>query len=498
MSKKMLINVLEPEEIRIAVLDDGRLEELYIERASQTPLVGNIYKARVINVEKSLNAAFVDFGGVRNGFLHFTDVAPQYHQKEKGTKKEKGELTRGQEVMVQVSREEMGKKAPRVTTYVSIPGRYLVLMPEVKHTGVSKKISDEQERQRLKKLLEEVTKGEKGAADKGVIVRTAGEGRGKRDLQRDLKYLLRLWRSVYNKFKNSKAPTALYQESDLVKRAVRDVFSTDIRQLMIDSEEEYKKVIEFMKIAMPRHIRAVKLYSDPEPLFHKFKLEEEIQKIYLREVKLPSGGSIVIDQTEAMVTIDVNSGKNVRETNIEETAYKTNIEAAKEAVRQIRLRDLGGMVLIDFIDMEEEDRRRKVEHALWNELRRDRARVKMLRMSKFGIVELTRQRMRESLHHAHHDRCPYCHGTGRIMTPESVSLAAFRSLRAHLQDKQVASVQVSLSPKVADYLQNEKRKALAQIEEESKVAIDIFAVPDISTETIEIAAYDKNGKKIKT
>ena len=492
--RKMLINVTEPEEIRIAVLEDGKLEELYVERASQEQLVGNIYKAKVVNVEQSLEAAFVDFGGARNGFLHATDVAPSYQGDKKGRAPLQTVLHRGQDLMVQVTREGIGKKAPRVTTYVSVPGRYLVLMPEIKRQGVSKKIQDEEERQKLKDMLQSLNP----PADMGFIIRTAGEGRVKRDLQRDMSYLLRLWRAVQNRFKNTKGPGMLYQESDLVKRAVRDIFSTDMTELLIDSEEEYKAVMEFVKITMPRQRGIVKLYSDPEPLFHKHRLEEEIEKIYQRAVQLEHGGSIVLDQTEALVAIDVNSGRYVSESSAEETAFKTNMKAADEIARQIRLRDLGGVMVIDFIDMETEEHRHEVEQAFWNAMKGDRARVKMLHMSRFGIVEMTRQRMRESLGRTHYDVCPCCRGTGRIKTPERVGLDAFRQIKSRLQDKRIGQIEATLHPRVADYLQNEKRADLLRLEKDTDVRIQIVAAPDAPVDKVELVTYDKEGNRLKS
>jgi len=368
-----------------------------------------------------------------------------------------------------------------------------VLMPELGRKGVSRKIEDPEARQRLKDMLAALNPPD----DMGFIVRTAGEGRNKRDLLRDMNYLLRLWRGVKTRYKAAKAPALLYQESDLVKRAIRDIYTTDVDELLIDSEEEYRKVLDFMRLTMPRQRKGVKLYADVEPLFNRYGLEEEIQKVYQRQVPLPQGGSIVIDQTEALVAIDVNSGRYVREASIEETAYKTNLAAAEEIARQLRLRDLGGVMVIDFIDMEEEKHQRDVEQALWNGLRRDRARVKMLRMSKFGIVEMTRQRVRESLQRTHYENCPYCLGTGRIKTAESVGLDAFRRIRTHLKAKGVGTLQVSLSPKVADYLQNEKRSDLARLEADSQVHIEILAVPDMSVENIHINLYDRDGRRLK-
>ena len=497
MPKKMLINVIEPEEIRIAVLDDGKLDELYVERASRTKLVGNIYKAKLVNVEPSLDAAFVDFGGGRNGFLHASDIAASYlgdgKKGPKDSRQLKDVFKRGADVMVQVAREGIGKKAPRVTTYISLPGRYLVLMPELSRQGVSRKIEDDKERGELREMLRSL----KPPDDMGFIIRTAGRGRTKRDLQRDMNYLLRLWRGIRNRFKNAKQPGLLHMETDLVKRAIRDIYTTDIDEIWIDSEDEYRKVIEFMKLTMPRQCGRVTLFDKAEPLFHHYKLEVEIEKVYQRQVPLKSGGSIVIDQTEALVAIDVNSGKSVKEKNIEDTAFKTNLEAAEEIARQLRLRDMGGVMVIDFIDMESTKNQRRVEEALWASLKNDRARLKMLRMSKFGIVEMTRQRMRESLHRSHYENCPYCMGTGRIKTAESVGLSAFRDVRSSVKDPKVSHLQVSVSPGVADYLQNEKRAPLVELEETSQTRIEILSVPALSMETVQFQAYDREGRRLK-
>ncbi|HUU43012.1 MAG TPA: Rne/Rng family ribonuclease, partial [Planctomycetota bacterium] len=389
----MLINVLEGEECRIALFENGSLEELYIERSGGEQHVGDIYKAVVTNVEPSIQAAFVDFGGERNGFLHVSDVIPSAYTA--GQKRKRGRrhplvqdvLKRGQHVVVQITREGIGKKGPSVTTYLSLPGKYLVLMPGIKRRGVSRKIEDEAERERLRQMLTEFE------LDKslGFIVRTAGVGRTKRDLQRDLAYLLRLWKTLEGRIKKSEAPVLIYQESDLVIRTIRDIYTTDITRVLVDDENAWKKVRDFLKIVLPRACKKVKFYTEKEPLFSKYGVEEEIERIYDRVVPLPEGGSLAVDITEAIVAIDVNSGSYRRERDPEKAALQVNLAAAREVVRQLRLRDLGGLLIIDFIDMDSEDNRRKVERELAEGLKRDRARTRMLRMSRFGIVEMTRQ-----------------------------------------------------------------------------------------------------------
>ncbi|KHE91137.1 MAG: ribonuclease [Candidatus Scalindua brodae] len=393
MKKRMLINVVEPEESRIAILEDGILEELYIERFSREQIAGNIYKGRIVNIEPSIEAAFVNIGISRNGFLHVSDVKNSRSsgngngdssgkteitdKKEtidkteitdkKGKTETKGGRSRiksllspDQEVLVQVIKEGIGEKGSSLTTNVSIPGRFLVLTPDSTRIGVSRKIVDETERARLKQIIEEL----KPPPNLGMIVRTAGERQTKRELSRDFNYLRRLWKVIENKEKKAEVPSVIYQESDLVIRTIRDIFSTDINEIVIDSEAVFKKIRYFLRLIMPSCVKKLKFYNEQEPLFHKYNIEREIEKINKREVRLPKGGSIVIEQTEALVAIDVNSGKYREENDPERTALKTNIKAAKEIARQVRLRDIGGVVIVDFIDMKEEKNMRAVEKTL--------------------------------------------------------------------------------------------------------------------------------------
>ena len=492
MDKKMLINAVEPEESRIAVLEDRVLEELYFERQSQGQIVGNIYKAKVVNVEPSIDAAFLDFGGERNGFLHASDTLPKLREggrpkKKSGRRSDRDRriedlLQPGQEVLVQVTKIGIGNKGPALTTYLSIPGRYLVLMPDVSKLGVSKKIEDEEQRRRLKRLLTDL----KPPSDMGFIVRTAGMDQTKRELDRDLRYLVKLWHSVIKSAKKAKAPTLIYQESDLAIRTVRDIFNADVNEIVVDAKSVFDQVKDFLRQVMPRYERRVKLYDGSEPIFHKFKIESEIENIGKREVPLSIGGTIVIDQTEALVAIDVNSGKFKDESDAEETAYRINLAAAKEIARQLRLRDMGGVVVSDFIDMRDPKHQRNVEREFADALKRDRARTKMLRMSRFGLVELTRQRMRPNLHIAAYDSCPMCNGAGRVKTFESTSLEVMREVRAILSRNNATEVEIAAHPEVADHLLNEQRKKLADLERSRNVRIYVRADRDLPFETTQI------------
>ena len=504
MDKRMLVNVLEPEESRIAIVEDGQLEELYIERALADEVVGNVYRANVASVERSLQSAFVEFGWRRHGFLHVSDLSPRWYSGGARKGRQRGRspegppihevLQKGQELLIQVTKSGVRNKAPAVTTYVSLPGRYLVLMPQVNaRQGVSRKIGDEEERDRLRDALDSLTV----PPEYGVIARTAAEGRTKRELQRDLNYLLRLYESMEKHFHAEKEPAILYQESDLVIRAVRDIFSTDITEMMVDSEEEYTKILDFMKVTMPSYRRRVKLYKNDVPLFHKYHIESQIEQIHKRRVPLPSGGSIVIEQTEALVAIDVNSGRFKRENNAEESAFKLNIEAAGEIARQIRLRDMGGVIINDFVDMLAEDHRRELERTLWEALKRDRARTKMLRMSKFGIIEMTRQRIRRNLGSSSYDVCPTCAGSGQVLTLESMALSTFRRLRAASRESDTTRIEVVAASPVAECLLNRKRREVQDLEDRMGVMVEISGNPSYAIDKAEVTCYTSSDRKLK-
>lgn len=503
----MLINVAESEECRVAVVEDGRLEELYVERASLTRYVGNIYKGKVVNVESAIQAAFIDFGIKKNGFLHISDLHPRYYRRlskedletvgRRKSVKEKPPiqecLRKGDELVVQVTKEGMNTKGPTLSTYVSLPGKYLVMMPWMRKHGVSHKIEDSDERKRLREILDESNPPK----TQGFIIRTAGEGCSKRDIQNDLRYLRRLWGAIEKRIKAEKAPGELYMESSLVIRTLRDVFNSQINKIICDSEGVARKIRDFLSIAMPRLKRRVTYYDGKIPLFHKYRIEDEIAKIQSRTVELEGGGSIVIEQTEALVSIDVNSGKYRKQQSAEQTAYKINLAAAEEIGRQLRLRDLGGLIVCDFIDMRAEKHRKAVEKAFRTAVRADRARSRILRISKFGVVEMTRQRMRPSLQSSTYLACPHCGGTGFVKSHESLAIEIIRLLNLAVSAKEVKRIELAVSPEVADYLQNEKRTMVTQIEQINDKSVVIHADPGYTGEKRDLICYNERGSIIK-
>jgi ribonuclease E len=537
MRKEMLINVSQPEECRIAIIEDGILEELYVERASQDNYVGNIYKGRIVNLEPSIQAAFVDFGVGRNGFLHISDVEPQYFRQggfdPAGTQHEGGGsrrddldlgddedhechsprrprgnrtgnrprfkpplqeiFRRGDEVLVQVIKEGIGTKGPTLSTYISIPGRYVVLMPALGRVGVSRKIADDDERRKLRETMLELNPP-KGL---GFIVRTAGAGRTRKELSRDLAYLLRLWKVIVRRLKKNAGPVDIYEESDMIIRTIRDMCTSDVDAIYVDQREAYERAREFLQLVMPRHVHRLHWYEGREPLFHKYKLESEIGRIYKREVPLRQGGSIVIDQTEALVAIDVNSGSFRIDDTAEEAAYQLNLAAAREIARQLRLRDLGGVIVNDFIDMRREKHRRGVERALRDAMRRDRARTKILRTSPFGLIEMTRQRVRPSLKRSVYTDCPCCKGRGVVKTSESMAIEVIRMLMLASQQPNTSRVTVRVNDEVASYLNNRKRREINQLEEEGKMAVQILGSEGLFPEHLELDCRDAEGREIK-
>lgn len=483
MTKRMLINVAQAEEARLAMVEDDLLSELYVERNTEEKYLGNIYKGRIANIEPSIQAAFVDFGREVNGFLHVSDVMPAYGRSE-GERQDISEvLSRGQEVLVQITKDQIRSKVPTLTTYISLPGRYLVLMPSINKCGVSKKITSEEERSKLRSLLKELNP----PAGMGYIIRTAGIDRTREELARDLDYLLNLWKAILRKVKLQESPATIYKETDLVIRSIRDLFTGDIDETIIDDYEVYTRAKEFLKAVMPRHEDSVKFYPGPTPLFHKYHVERQIEGLQARRVPLKSGGSLVIEQTEALVAIDVNSGKFKGEKNLEETAYRTNREAAAEIARQVRLRDLGGLIVCDFIDMRDSRHRTQVERLLRSHLRRDRARVRVARMSRFSLIEMTRQRVRESLKRTTYEQCPTCQGTGYIKTIESTALEVLREIQLHLVDHPNAGVTVVVSGPVAEYLRTRKQGALDQISERFSQEVVLHASKDFRREQYKLS-----------
>ena len=507
MSREMLINVAESEECRVAVIENGMLEELYVERASIGSHVGNIYKGRVVNIESGIQAAFIDFGVGKNGFLHISDIHPRYFEgigdkyvENIGRRKSLKDrppiqdcLRKGQEVVVQVTKEGLKTKGATLSTYLAFPGKYLVMMPWMRKNGVSHKIEDEDERTRLRQILEE-SDPPKG---RGFIIRTAGEGCSKKDIQNDLRYLNRLWIAIEKRIETDGAPGELYQESDLVIRALRDVFTSTISKIVCDSESVVHKIREFFSIATPRLKRRVTYYDGQVPLFHKYRIEEEITKVQARKVQLRGGGSIVIEQTEALVAIDVNSGRYRKLKSAEQTAYESNLEAAAEIARQLRLRDLGGLIICDFIDMRNAKHRKAVEKAFRDAVRTDRARSRILGISRFGVVEMTRQRMRPSLQSSTYLACPNCAGTGFVKSHESLALEIIRLLNLAASKEQIKRVELFVSPEVADYLQNIKRGVLTQIEQVSDKRVIIHSAIEYSGEKHELVCYSDRSSVVR-
>jgi ribonuclease E len=396
---------------------------------------------------------------------------------------------RGQEVLVQVIKEGIGTKGPTLSTYISIAGRYLVLMPGLNRIGVSRKIADDEARRRLREIFHEL-QPPKGL---GFIIRTAGIDKTKKELQRDLAYLSRLWQVVVRRIRKLKAPAEIYQESDMITRTIRDTFTSDIDTIWVDETSAFEHAQEFLQIVMPRYASRIKHFTGSEPLFHKYGIEKEIAKIQERRIELPHGGSIVIEQTEALVAIDVNSGSFRADNNAEETAYQMNLLAAKEIARQLRLRDLGGVIVNDFIDMREEKHRREVERAMREAVKRDRARTKVLKISQFGMIEMTRQRIRPSLKRSVYQDCPHCHGSGQVKTCESMSIDVMRMLQLAAHRENVHRIEARVHEDVANYLLNKKRKEITRLEEAGNLQVTIAAAVGASPETLEFVYYDNNN-----
>ncbi|MCC6670545.1 MAG: Rne/Rng family ribonuclease [Planctomycetes bacterium] len=640
--KRMLINALDPEESRIAVVKDGVLQELHVEVASREAYLGNIYKGRVVNIEPSIGAAFVSFGGKMNGFLHASDILPAYGrddfqltdvvegrarvtgedgpdvvravleddeeetgggepaesrarpasaaqpeplaeaaaqgelegesefgggdtgfaesdvdsvaenpearegdeggpsaggegdprsgggaagagaateaqpaapgvavERERGRRGRRGGrdrgprprvpidqlLKKGQEVVVQVTKEGIGAKGPTLTTYISLPGRYLVLMPSLPKCGVSRKIEDDRERRRLKRIVREMDETGKGGI--GFIVRTAGVDKAQADLERDRDYLAKIWEVISARVKSTRAPALLYEESDLVLKAMRDLFVPDIDEVMVDSPDVFLRIKDFAEKLMPRMADRIRLHELTTPLFHSFGIEKEVEGLFLPRVELPNGGSIVIDQTEALVAIDVNSGRFKPGSNLEETAFKTNMEAIPEIVRQLHLRDLGGVIIMDFIDMNEDKHRRAVERKLIDELRGDRARIKVGKISPFGILEITRQRVGPGLKRTMFSTCTSCKGSGLVRTVQSKALTVLREVRAILPLKGFSVLQVFVAPPVNDYLVNYKRRSILDLEEAVGKTVVFKAEPTYPIDVVHYRFLTADGQEAR-
>jgi ribonuclease E len=471
---KILINAVDPEECRIAMVKESQLVEFYIESASRVITQGNIYKGIVARIEPSLQAAFVDYGAARHGFLQKNEVHSDYFQDNLAPNRPiKQLITRGQELLVQVTKDPVKNKGAMLTTFLSLPGRYLVLMPGSEQRGVSRKIEDPGERQRLREILDSI----KIPEGFGLIVRTAGKKCSKTVISKDLQYLMRLWGSIKKNVMKVQAPFEMYKERSIVERSLRDSFTSDISEILIDNESVYREAKRFMNVISPKYAKVVKLYKGAKPIFNKHGLENQIASIYNPTVRLKSGGSIVIEQTEAMVSVDVNSGKATREDSIEKTALQTNLEASEELALQLRLRDMGGLIVIDFIDMRDAKHRREVENHFKTQLKLDKAKTKVGRISRFGLLEITRQRLRPSIDFGGYDACPHCQGKGLIPSTETSGIRFLRELSLETVKPETAEAKCSVPPAVANFLLNRKRRELVELEERRHVKISINPDP---------------------
>ncbi len=537
MNKQMLIDASQPEETRVVVIKESRIEDFDYDFEAKKQLKGNIYLAKVTRVEPSLQAAFVDYGGNRHGFLAFNEIHPDYYKipiadrekliaeetdnDEASDETEDGDsvetfggddledlekrrrrlrrrykiqevIKRSQIILVQVVKEERGNKGAALTTYLSLPGRYCVLMPNTaRGGGISRKITNQNDRKRLKKVLDDfgIPTG------MTVIVRTAGSERTKAEIKRDYNYLIRLWNTIREQTLQSIAPTLIYEEANLVKRAIRDLYSKEIDEVFVDGNEAYRIAKDMMKTLMPSHAKKVQPYKNGgTPLFHKYQVEGQLNSINSPEVQLRSGGSVVLHQTEALVAIDVNSGRATRERHIEETALRTNLEAAEEIARQLRLRDLAGLIVIDFIDMDENRNNHAVERRLKDSIRADRARIQVGRISHFGLLEMSRQRLRPSLTEISSKLCTHCAGTGLLRSIEWSALYTLRSIEEEAIKSKPGRITVCVNPDCALYILNHKRDALANIEERYDINVTVIADSDLGGETCMFQG--ENGERI--
>ena len=482
--KRMLINATQTEELRVALVDGQRLYDLDIESGSREQKKSNIYKGKITRIEPSLEAAFVDFGAERHGFLPLKEISKSYFSKNPGSGRVniKEVMREGQEVIVQVDKEERGNKGAALTTMVSLAGRYLVLMPNnARAGGISRRIEGD-ERTELREAMKGVTVPD----DMGVIVRTAGIGRTSEELQWDLDYLMQLWQAIHGASERRNAPCLLLQESNVVIRAIRDYLRQDIGEVLIDNQSAYDEAIGFVQQVMPQYESKFKLYEDKVPLFNRYQIESQIETAFQREVKLPSGGSIVIDPTEALVSIDINSARATKGADIEETATTTNCEAAEEIARQLRLRDMGGLVVIDFIDMHSNRNQREVENRLKNSLEMDRARVQVGRISRFGLMEMSRQRLRPSLGETSGHVCPRCSGTGVVRDLPSLSLSILRLIEEEAAKENTGQIRAEVPLNVGSFLLNEKREVIADIESRHNARIVVLPNPHMDTPHYEV------------
>jgi len=503
MKQEIFINST-PQESRIAITEDGVLAEFLIERKEEMGIAGNIYKGKVARVLPGMQAAFVDIGMEKAAFLHASDFyavpedvqlitasaedvdfeeAPKPPPPSRRLPLER-RISTGEEILVQVAKDPLGTKGARITSHVSLPGRYMVFMPNTKHTGISRRIESEDERKRLKEIAQSL-RTEEG----GFILRTACEGRSKREIQRDLSFLTKLWKRIQKKATTAPAPSLIHQDLDLITRAIRDFFTTETAQVVVDSAKDHRRIVDFVRNFMPRLKSKTVLYNDKEPLFDRYGIEDKIEKALERRVWLKSGGYIIIERTEALTAIDVNTGRFVGKRSQEETIFKTNLEATQEIVRQLRLRNVGGLIIIDFIDMEKEGNRKKVYEALKEALKKDKARTNILKISELGLVEMTRQRTRESLENQLLSPCPHCEGRGRVKSPVTVAYDVLRAIKKQeMNVENGRNIIVRMHPDVANFLYDEKTNSLDSLEREINHKIIIKASQELRQEQYEISA----------
>ncbi|MCD4656192.1 MAG: Rne/Rng family ribonuclease [Planctomycetes bacterium] len=501
--KRMLVNVAEGEEIRIAITENAKLVDYMVEHKNlnQAESVGNIFKGVVQNVEPAIQAAFIDIGLEKNGFLHASDVLPTYGERwkkngdisevsnyatdsrsHKDMPKIQNVLKKGQEVLVQITRAQLGNKGPTLSTFLSIPGRYIVLMPNVAKVGVSRKIEDHKARKDLSAILDEIVP----TSEMGFIARTAAMGQNHNALKADLNYLMKLWRIILQRIKSMPSPALVFEEADVIIRSIRDSFKPDIDEIIIDKLDSFNKVYDFIRAVIPEFKDRVQLYEELEPLFYKHGIEKEVEKLFDKKVLLPSGGFLFIEQTEAMVTIDVNSGKNTRGNNPEKLALITNVEAAHEICRQLKLRDLGGLVVSDFIDMKLVTNKKSVENALRNGLRNDKAKSKICRTSPLGLIEIARQRLKDSNKRTLYQPCKTCSGTGWVKSLPISTMNIFRKIKHLLAQNSTQGVTVEGPAQLIEHMQNKHRKDIIEIEQNFKKKIELkfnanLPVPEIYT-----------------
>ena len=466
----MIINAFHPEEFRVALVEGHTLESFFIETASRGKVVGNIYKGIITHVQPSLQAAFVNFGMEKNGFLPFPEIHPEYYQSEPTTRvRIQDVINNDQEVLVQVVKEEVGTKGALLTTYISLAGRDVVLMPGQSQRGVSRKIEDEEQRERLKELAQDL----KVPDEFGVIIRTAAEERNKKEVAKDLNHLMKIWEEIKKRVQEAEAPAIIYKEQDLALRVIRDYFNPNITTILVDDKDVHRRVKEFLRIISPKHQGTVKFYKGEGPICSKYNLEDQIGQIYEKRVPLRSGGHLVIDPTEALVAIDVNSGRTSSDGALEETVFKVNMEAAAEIPRQLRLRDLGGLIVVDFIDMRDNRHAREVERRLKEEFKKDKAKITVGRISRFGLLELSRQHLGLNILRGSYRQCSTCHGSGLLRSVDATALHYFRKIWLALAQKKPASVKGVFAVDVANYLLNRKRGDIQRLEERYQVNIVI-------------------------